>query len=280
MPREALAVDHRAAVAAVHLKILPFWPADPEVWFAQVDAQFTTRGITVQKTKFDHIVASLSHEVATEVRDLILHQPTDQPYNILKEHLIKRTATSEQRKLQQLFNAEEGTVSPHNCYAACSNYWATERALLILRELFFQHLLNNVRMVLGSTADTVTLQQLAELVDRIIDVAAPSESAVHTPQLSADVDQLRTEVTKLQRLDKSLSTRSHLKLRCSPTPSHSATPSRSPTSNSPILCWYNQKYRKDAIKCKSPCDWALTTRPLTSGGECCWPSTKSPILCY
>ena len=62
MPRKALVVDHRAAVAAVNLKILPFWPADPEVWFAQVDAQFTT---TVQKTKFDHIVASLSHEVAT-----------------------------------------------------------------------------------------------------------------------------------------------------------------------------------------------------------------------
>ena len=118
-------------------------------------------------------------------------------------------------------------------------------------------------MVLGSTTDTVTLQQLAELVDQIVDVAAPSKSAVHTPQLSADVDQLRTEVTMV----KSLSTRTHLKLRCSPTPSRSATPSRSPTSDTPILCWYNQKYRKDAIKCKSPCDWALTTRPLTSGGE-------------
>ena len=107
MPREALAVDYKAAVAAVNLNILPFWPANPEVWFAQMDAQFTTRGITVQKTKFDYIVASLSHEVATEVRDLILHQLTDQHYNILKEHLIKRTAASEQWKLQQLFNAEE-----------------------------------------------------------------------------------------------------------------------------------------------------------------------------
>ena len=94
--REALAVEYsRAAVAAVNLKIPTFLPADPEAWFSQMDTQFTTRGITVQKTKFDHIVASLSPEVATEVRDLILHPPTDQSYDTLKEQLIKRMAASE-----------------------------------------------------------------------------------------------------------------------------------------------------------------------------------------
>ena len=81
----------------------PYWPADPQIWFAQVEAQFTTRGITAQKTKFDHIVASLAPEFATEVRDLILNPPRDNPYATLKEELIKRTAASE----QQLFNAEE-----------------------------------------------------------------------------------------------------------------------------------------------------------------------------
>ena len=94
-------------ISAINLKLPPFWPADPEVWFAQVEAQFTTRNIRTQCTKFDHIVALLSPEFATEVRDLILRPPADNPYNSLKEQLIKRTTVSEQKKLQQLFSTED-----------------------------------------------------------------------------------------------------------------------------------------------------------------------------
>ena len=67
------------ATNAVSLKILPFWPIDPLLWFAQVEGQFATWNITLLKTKFDHVIATLSPEYATEVRDLILSSPEDDP---------------------------------------------------------------------------------------------------------------------------------------------------------------------------------------------------------
>ena len=47
-----------------------------------------------------------------------------------------------------------------------------------MRELFLQRLPTNVRMVLASTADTATLQELASLADKIMEVAMLQVSTV------------------------------------------------------------------------------------------------------
>ena len=59
-----LPADTTAAVATVSVKLPPFWPSEPEMWFAQFKATFTTRQITSKKTCFA-MIASLFPEVAT-----------------------------------------------------------------------------------------------------------------------------------------------------------------------------------------------------------------------
>ena len=83
-------------VAAYIVKIPPLWSSDLMLWFTQVESQFMPRGITAQLTKFHHVLANLSQEIATEVRDLLINPPTESPYDVLKGTLIKKTTLSEQ----------------------------------------------------------------------------------------------------------------------------------------------------------------------------------------
>ena len=91
-------------ITAVNVKLPPFWPFDPQVWFAQVEAQFTSRDITQQQTKFDY-----EHHRLPDTQ--VCHR-TLQPYSHTTNgstlwHTQVTTAASEQRRLQQLFNAEK-----------------------------------------------------------------------------------------------------------------------------------------------------------------------------
>ena len=173
-------------LAAINLKLLPFWPSDPEVWFAQVEAQFATRGITAQKTKYEYIVASLSPEFATEVRDLILHPPAERPYDTLRDQLIKRTAASDQCRLQALLHTEElGDRKPSQLLRKMQQLLGESTAATdsaFVRGLFLQRLPANVRMVLAPTATSTSLEDLAQLADRIIEAAPSSVSCLHDPR--------------------------------------------------------------------------------------------------
>ena len=106
-PKEHTLPPVSASVAAVSVKIPPFWPADPLVWFAQVEAQFATHNITSQRTRFDHVITALFNEFATEVRNIILSPLEVDAYSKLKDLLTKRTAASERKRLQLLFTSEE-----------------------------------------------------------------------------------------------------------------------------------------------------------------------------
>lgn len=254
--------DRPAAVAAVSVKLPPFWPADPEVWFAQVEAQFTTRGFTTQKTKFDYVISSLSPEFATEVRDLLLKPPDDDPYDTLKTQLIKRTAASEQRKLQQLISGEElGDRKPTQLLRRMQQLLGdklgtSDDANSFLRELFLQRLPPNVRMVLASTDLSMDLCKLADMADKVMEVATPIVAAVADTRPdttgNSELGQLREDVACLTDLVASLTTRSRRRSFSRPRRVPSPAPTNPPQGS---LCWYHAKFGEDAQKCKEPCSW-------------------------
>ena len=189
---------------AVSLKLPPFWPNNPRVWFAQVEAQFQTRNITQQQTKYAYVVSSLQPEIALEVRDLLLECPGDSPCDILKEELVKRTSASEQKRLHQLLIAEElGDRKP-------SQLLRRMRQLLgdhtleesILKQLFLQRLPTNVQIILAPTSDNIHIDQLAIVADKVLEVTpAPPVAHIATASTYIPVDTaVSSETTDLRRM--------------------------------------------------------------------------------
>ena len=177
------------SVAAVSPKLPPYWPNDPSVWFAQVEAQVTTRNITSQSTKFAYIISSLQPEIAQEIRDLLISPPTDEPYNKLKSELIKGTSASEQNRLHQLLISEElGDRKPSQLLRKMRQLLGDNRLEDgILRQLFLKRLPTSAHRIRTSTADTISLDVLAVLTDRIFEVTTsqPSIAAFVTTSHSA-----------------------------------------------------------------------------------------------
>ncbi len=227
------------------------------MWFAQVEAQFSTRGVTVEKTKYEYIEAALSPDTATEVRDLILTPPTDTPYTTLKRELIRRTAGSNQRKLQKLLNEVElGDRKPSQLLRRMRQLWSGDEAdNAVLCELFLQRLPNNVRMVLAPSGSSINLDNLAEMVDQMMEVSAPIVAAVHpppAPPASMEIVSLHSQVRQLQEQLKSMDSR-----RRSPTPTRRRTSSPAyPLVVDQTLCWYHQRFGDAATKCRPPCTQA------------------------
>ena len=119
-----------------------------------------------------------------EVKDLLLKPPTENPYEKPKTKLIKRTAASEQHKLQKLISGEElGYRKPTQLLRQMQQLLGDKLgtsadANSFLKELILQRLPPNVRMVLASTDASMDLKKLADMADKVMEVATPTVAAI------------------------------------------------------------------------------------------------------
>ena len=89
--------DSAAGLFRVGVRVPPFWPEKPTLWFAQVEGQFSLSNITSDATKFYYVIAQLDHQYAAEVEDVIISPPTLGKYEKLKSELIKRLSATREK---------------------------------------------------------------------------------------------------------------------------------------------------------------------------------------
>lgn len=245
--------DDPPVVSAVStLKLPPYYASDPQVWFGVVESLFRTRGISRQTTKFHHVISGLSADFATEVRDLILNPPDDTPYDELKARLIQRTQLSEQRRIRLLLSEEElGDRKPTQLLRRMQQLLDSHTMDDgLFRELFIQRLPEKARLILASSSETLPLEALATMADRILAVAPETATVMSVrPATDSAVARLETQVAELTAAIAALTSQpSRGRSR-----TRSISRSRADTSHHVGICFYHRRFGDRARNCRSPC---------------------------
>lgn len=157
-------------VARVSVRVPPFWADSPEIWFAQIEAQFAASNITTDNSKFTTIIGNIESKVLTQVSEAVLNPPQTEKYENLKKQIISAFADSEQNKMKRLLSATEmGDRKPTQLRNEMIKLGGGKINDEFLKVIWLDKLPQQVRVIL-STSD-VELKSLAILADRIVDAA-------------------------------------------------------------------------------------------------------------
>ena len=200
-------------------------------------------------------------EYATEVQDLLRDPREDDPYEKLKDRLILRIADSERQKIRQLLTTEElRDRKPTQLLRKMQQLLGGKTPIdsSLLRELFLQRLPSNVHMILASP-DEMSIDKLAEMADRVMDVATPTVTAVSASTEDDGIRRLiRKEVNTALRAQQRSRPRSFSNSNGggrdrSRRRSTSRGRSSNRQANQDAVCWYHARFGRNARKCLPPC---------------------------
>ncbi|GFT44216.1 uncharacterized protein NPIL_54851 [Nephila pilipes] len=235
-----------ASIARVSIKVPPFWRANPEIWFRQMESQFVLAGITVEITKFHHVVSALQPEELGIVGDIILNPPAVKPYAALRDRLCSQYAESEEQRLRGLISGMQlCDRKPSRLLLEMRSKADSRISEELLKSLFIQRLPTHVQQILAISDDP--LDKLAAMADGIMAVAGPT-SSIHV--INAEYQDLRTMLlensSRLEIRERSTSRGPEGRFR---------RRSSSRESGAHTHCWYHRRFKERATKCRKPCSF-------------------------
>lgn len=263
--RVSTAPNHDAVseLFRVGVRIPPFWPERPHIWFTQIESQFSLSRITDDNTKFHYVLSHLERQYILEVEDIITSPPTSGKYEKLKTELIRRLSVSRDRKVKQLLESEEmGDRKPTQFLRHLQHLAGVAVPEDFLRSIWMSRLPINLQSIVAAHRNSLPLGELAELADSVHDIAptSPQVAAATTSKTDSAMEIMARQITELTKqvsaLTAKIDNRSRSRTRSTGHQQH-RTPSRRSQSNYRKFptCWYHNKFGQNATKCHRPCDF-------------------------
>ena len=212
-----MAVEH-----AVSLKLPTFWTSQPEVWFAQAEAQFNLRGITADDTKYFYVLGALDQQTATRLLDLISRPPVGDKYKKLKDRLIDTFGLSKRERASRLLHFRPlGDSKPSTLMDEMLGLLGDHPPCLLFEQLFLERLPEDIRIQLVDSK----IEDHRQLAKRANALWSSREMESNTNAVQRRPQEQKTE----------------LKTRAS-----------SPDK----LCYYHRRFGEAARQCRQPCAWS------------------------
>lgn len=254
-------IESNNQVARVAVKPAPFWKADPKMWFARLEAQFSLADITVDSTKFNYVVTAIEPELLNSVSDILIAPPAENQYEAIKARLIAAHSESEESKFRKLLQGLElGDQRPSQLLSRMKNLAGETVGEPLLKSMWLSRLPQNTQSILAALSDD--LPQLATVADKISDLASPatinSTSVSQTSLLEQQMLQLTKQINELTAIvsngERSRERRNNY-FRHDRRRSRSRSRSRRFKEPSNNLCFYHTNFGERAKKCSPPCSF-------------------------
>ncbi|XP_059047378.1 uncharacterized protein LOC131842827 [Achroia grisella] len=251
-------------VARISIRVPPFWPEEPALWFSQLENQFALAGITQDATKYSYISSSLEQQYAREVKDIINNPPAENRYLKLKTELIKRLSASQEKKYYSCCIMKSSETENSQFLRHLQTLAGMSVTDDFLRTLWSDRLPANVRAILASQK-MGTLEDLAELADSVYELVPPS---THISAISNNfgISELKNQITELTREVASLKIQSCSQIQ--PQTRHRENKNnfrrRSRSRSQPrrfntSFCWYHNRFGDRATRCTTPCGFVSSS---------------------
>ncbi|XP_076660505.1 uncharacterized protein LOC143363862 [Halictus rubicundus] len=191
-----------ANIATTTLKVPPFWPQKPALWFRHVESQFAVGKIISDQEKYDLVVARLDTHSIEEVEEIILNPPPVDRYETLKAVLVRRLTDSDTTRIRKLLETEEiGDRTPTQFLRHLRRLAGPVVNEEFLNEIWRNRLPIKTQQILAATSIKEGIK-LAEIADRIHDIPGNrtgiAEIGRSQASGSSETDSLREEIRQIR----------------------------------------------------------------------------------
>lgn len=235
----------------VAVRVPPFWSDEPELWFAQLESQFTISGITQDSTKYFYALSQLESRHVREIKDVITQPPENNKYEMVKKTLIQRVSISQEQRTRQLLELEElGDHKPSQFLRHLRTLAGEAIPDALLRTLWLGRLPTQMQLILATRTED-HLNSVAEQADRIHEM---SNKTPVVAAASSSPESLETQMVALTKKVATLTTRLARKKTRRGKQERGRSRSRSKDKDHSI-CFYHRQFGDKAKKCTKPCNY-------------------------